>query len=52
VDTAALQKEDVDTIWLAEPQRDTAWAGTHGYDCLSILPPEAEERRNGGAESA
>lgn len=38
MDTAASQKEDVDTIWLAEPQRDTAWAGTHGDHCFSILP--------------
>jgi hypothetical protein len=32
------RKPDVDTVWLAEPRRDPAWAEGHGYDCFSILP--------------
>jgi hypothetical protein len=32
------KKTDVDTVLLTEPQRDTAWAKRHGYDCFSVSP--------------
>ena len=32
------RKPDADMIWIAEPRRDTTWAGAHGYDCFSTLP--------------
>ena len=32
------RKKDADTIWIAEPRRDTSWADEHGYDCFSTLP--------------
>jgi hypothetical protein len=32
------KKPDVDTVWLAEPRGDTAWAQGQGYDCFAILP--------------
>jgi hypothetical protein len=32
------QKPDVDTVWIAEPRRNTSWARAHHYDCFSTLP--------------